>query len=79
MLSAEYKYNKLDDDFLINHNYKNWKELKFQEIERRLMESMFEDKGVYNVCFAFSSKIKHSNQPTPTEAYRREKLSKQAI
>ena len=51
-------YDKQDNDFVIEHNYKNWQDSDFSLLKINLMKDIFESKDIYNVCFAYSSDVK---------------------
>ena len=57
-LEVVIKHDKIDNDYLIQHNYKNWKDIEFRLLKIELMDVIFKSNDIYNVCVAYSSDVK---------------------
>jgi hypothetical protein len=57
LLETVVKYNSTDDDYVIYHNHKNWKNNDFISLKIVLVEKFFESKELYNISFAYSSSV----------------------
>ena len=61
LLNTEIYYDEQDNDYVIEHNYKNWNNNEFKLVELELTDKYFDNNGIYSVCFAFSSFVKPTN------------------
>ncbi len=56
-IDTKVEYESADDTFLISHNCEDWGNTEFRDRKNYLMEKYFFSADIFNVCFAYSTKL----------------------